>query len=112
MHDSQTTNPPSLLAPTWSELSATPFILSASNASFSSNGNTATGTLYYVMGTTSVVFATTQGNRLFNMSWNALTHITETNEYATSGVLGNNTPVSGIADNPGGNGNSMHNFFH
>jgi len=114
MHDSQTSNPPSLLAPTWSEVSSTPFILSASNASFSSNGSTVTGTLYYVMGTTSVVFSTTQGNRLFDMKWNALTHITETNENAISGIPGNssNSPASGIADNPGNNGNSMHNFFH
>lgn len=99
MHDSQTTTAPSLVAPAWNELSSTPFILSSSNANFSSNGSTATGTLYYVMGTTSVVFTSTQGNRLFNMNWNALTQITETNENASSGVQGNN-------------GKSMHNFFH
>ena len=114
MHDSPTNSPPSLAATTWSELSSTPFILSASNASFSSNGSSATGTLYYVMGTTSVVFASNLGNSLFNMNWNALTHITETNENASSSVQGNsgNTPASGSADNPGNNGNSMHNFFH
>ena len=114
MHDRQTTNPPSLQDTTWSELSSTPFILSAANASFSSNGSSATGTLYYVMGTTTVVFASDLGNSLFDMKWNALTHISETNQNPSSSVPVNsgNTPASGIADNHGNNGNSSHNFFH
>lgn len=114
MRESQSATPPSLQASTWSELSSTPFILSALNASFTSNGSTATGTLYYVMGTTSVVFASDLGNSLFNMKWNALTHITETNENAVSGIQGNsgNAPASGIPENSGNNGNSRHNFFH
>lgn len=54
------TTAPSFSAATWSEVSgASPFILTSPNASFTSKGVTSTGTVYYVMGTQAIVFAST-----------------------------------------------------
>ncbi len=65
---SSTMSPPSLSAPNWTAASSsTPFILSSAGASFTRNGVTTSGTTYYVMGTRSVVFASTQGNSLLRM---------------------------------------------
>ncbi len=96
--------PPSLTAPTWSEVSASPFILSAP-ASFTSSGNattsatTTTGTIYYVMGTTSVVFVSSLGNNsLMTMNGNTLTQIAEAVVSAIS-----NPTVSGNTDSNGNN---------
>jgi hypothetical protein len=54
--------------PTWSELSAQqPFILSAANTVLTINGAATTGTVYYVMGTSSAIFSTTSANVLVNI---------------------------------------------
>jgi len=127
--DIVSSTPPSLTAPTWSEVSSSPFILSAT-ASFTSSGNaktiatTTTGTMYYVMGTKSVVFVSSAGNdSLLNMNCNALTQLAESVQTVTttipaaSGVPGNgdnnvNTAASGAGGNIDNNGNQMNRYFH
>jgi hypothetical protein len=124
--------PPSLTASNWSEVSAaSPFILSAANASVTSNGTTLTGTMYYVMGSSSVIFASSTGNSLLNMNCNSLTQLAESGptanntssnnnngNTAASGVTGNNdnngnTAASGISGNTDNNGNQANsNNYH
>jgi len=77
--------PPSLNAPAWSEVSAaSPFILSVANASFTRNGTTTTGAMYYVMGTASVVFVSSSGNSLLNLDGNTFTRLAESANTGTN----------------------------
>jgi hypothetical protein len=113
--DMASSTPPSLTAATWSEVSASPFILSAP-ASFTSSGNattsaaTTTGTIYYVMGTTSVVLVSSLGNNsLMTMNGNTLTQITEA--VVAAAVSGNtdnngNNAASAVTANTGDSGNN------
>jgi hypothetical protein len=114
--------PPSLSASTWNEVSATsPFILSA-NASFTSNGVTTTGTMYYVMGTASIVFTSSLGNSLFCMQGNSFTQLAESVINTTSTNTGNgstgnsgndgNTAASGVTGNADNNGNQTQGNYH
>jgi len=77
---SVSSTPPVISAPSWAEVSSptiTPFILHSA-ASVTINGTVTTGTMYYVMGTTSIVLASNTGNNiLLNIDGNTLTHIAE-----------------------------------
>ncbi|OIQ82444.1 hypothetical protein GALL_357770 [mine drainage metagenome] len=69
---------PTLSAASWTQTSSAPYVLSAANASVTVNGTTTTGTLYYVMGSQTVVITGTSGsNVLLHMHGNALTQVSE-----------------------------------
>jgi len=105
-HNNSST-PPGLSAPTWSEVSTdAPFILSAANASFTGNGTASTGTMYYVMGSASVVFANTTGNNLLGMNGNSLTRLTESVVSTATTAGGSSLP--GIMGNIGNQNRSFH----
>jgi hypothetical protein len=90
--------PSSLSAPSWIEVSAdSPFILAAT-ASYTNNGTTTTGSTYYVLGTTTIVFASSAANNLFSIHGNSLTHLSELDISAISGV--------------GSGGNKVNHPFH
>lgn len=81
-----------LTAPTWTETPTAPFILTDdTGASFSLHAAPpapATGTTYYVMGTSSVVFASSGGNSLFAMHGNVLNRLTESPEASDGASMG------------------------
>ncbi len=98
-----TTTAPTLNAPNWTEISGSPYVLSASAAQLSVNGNTISGTLYYVMGTQTVFVASgTMGagsNTLLHLHDNKLTQMSE----ASSNPGGSN---------PGGDASGGHGADH
>ena len=63
---------PTFSAPNWTELgSGTPFILTASNATYTNgSGVNSTGTTYYVMGTPNVIYATASNNNQMSIDGN------------------------------------------
>ncbi len=75
---------PSLTAPVWREVSATnaPFVISATNASYSRLGVATSGNTYYVMGAHSIVFASTSANNLLSIHSNAFTQIFESGKHS------------------------------
>ena len=79
--DNILTATPSSLSATLSEVTGSPFILSATTASYINNGNTKTGTTYYVLGTTSIVFVDTSSannpNNMLFIHGNSLTQLSE-----------------------------------
>lgn len=85
-----TVTPPTLTAPTWTEATSgtttTPFIISASGATYTQNGTPITGTTYYVLGTRLVVFASASANNVLAMRESALGHIAEGEAHALPGA--------------------------
>jgi hypothetical protein len=63
---------PAFNAPNWTELgTGTPFILTASNATYTNgSGISSTGTTYYVMGTPNVIYATASNNNQMSIEGN------------------------------------------
>ncbi len=68
---------PSLSAPSWMEVTSDPFILTVASARFTHNASTTSGTTYYVMGTQSVIFASSMGNSLLSMHGSGLPQVSE-----------------------------------
>ena len=68
---------PTLSATNWTLTSGAPYVLSATSASVTVNGATTSGTLYYVMGSQTVIIAGTSSNVLLHMHGNALTRVSE-----------------------------------
>ena len=106
-----TASAPSLSAPTWTPATGAPYVLSATGASITVNGTQTTGTLYYVMGSQTIVIAGTTGttgttsNVLLHMHGNALTQVSE----AASNSGDANTSSSGLM---GDGGSSSHQADH
>ncbi|MDE2623885.1 MAG: hypothetical protein KGM40_00530 [Betaproteobacteria bacterium] len=86
---SSTATPPTLTAPTWSEVTgatAAPFIISDSSATYTQNGTPVTGTTYYVLGTRLVIFASASANNVLAMHESALGHMAEGEAHAMPGA--------------------------
>ncbi len=92
------TTAPTLSAPTWSEVSGSPFVLSAASASLSVNGTPLSGTLYYVMGTQSAVLAGASANTLLHLHGNQLTQVSEGSSYAVAAGSGGDASSGHSAD--------------
>ena len=100
------TTAPTLNATNWAPTTGAPYVLSASGASVTINGATTSGTLYYVMGSQTVVIAGTTGsNVLLHLHGNALTQVSE----ASSNGGDANTSGSGLM---GDGGSSTHQSDH
>ena len=100
-----TTSAPSLSAANWTPTTGAPYVLSATAASITVNGAQTTGTLYYVMGSQTVVIAGSTSNVLLHMHGNALTQVSE----AASNSGDANMSSSGLM---GDGGSSSHQSDH